>query len=176
MIDRSASATVIRPYRPERDAEALWRLKTAFEQELAGLSGTEASNKRYREKLDDRYRERYLAWVDRCVEGEPCVQLAVSGDRAIGYAFILPERLAMIWDGAVLNELFVEPDHRGTGVADELLAGAMAVAREQSLPMDRFVLDVGPSNDRARAFYRRHGFQEWGELVARPLSPGITSD
>jgi ribosomal protein S18 acetylase RimI-like enzyme len=31
------------------------------------------------------------------------------------------------------------------------------------------VLDVDPNNDRAKAFYERHGFEPWGEMVARSL-------
>jgi ribosomal protein S18 acetylase RimI-like enzyme len=77
--------------------------------------------------------------------------------------------MAMIWDAAVLNELFVRPAHRGTGVADDLLEAALDVARGQDLPLDRIVLDVDPSNERARAFYERFGFAPWGEMVAREL-------
>ncbi len=46
---------------------------------------------------------------------------------------------------------------------------ALALARDQDLPLDRIVLDVDPANERARAFYDRHGFESWGELVARDL-------
>ena len=86
-----------------------------------------------------------------------------------GYVFVLPERLALVWDAAVVNELYVAPERRGTGVADDLLAAATDVAREQDLPLDRLLLDVDPGNERARTFYERHGFGHWGEIVARPL-------
>jgi len=87
----------------------------------------------------------------------------------VGYAFLLPERLAMVWDGAVLNELYVAPAWRGTGTADALVGAVVRRAREQTLPMDRLLLDVAPSNERARAFYERHGFEPWGEMVAREI-------
>jgi len=45
----------------------------------------------------------------------------------------------------------------------------LSVARDQSLPLDRLVLDVDPDNERARAFYDRWGFEPWGEMVAREL-------
>jgi ribosomal protein S18 acetylase RimI-like enzyme len=95
-----------------------------------------------------------------------------AGDESgevVGYVFVLPERLAMVWDAAVINELYVAPAHRGTGVADDLVAAAVDLASDQSLPLDRIVLDVDPANERARAFYDRHGFESWGELVARPV-------
>jgi ribosomal protein S18 acetylase RimI-like enzyme len=92
-----------------------------------------------------------------------------DGGELVGYVFVLPERLAMVWDAAVINELYVAPDYRGTGVADDLLAAAVDLASDQSLPLDRVVLDVDPANERARAFYDRHGFEPWGELVAREV-------
>lgn len=158
-----------RPYDPGRDRPGLWSLKWAFEREL-GAGGDDGKQAAYEAKLTDAYRERYLAWVDRCAAESPaCLPVAAGADGLVGYAFLLPESLALIWDAAVLNELYVAPDHRGTGLADDLLEAALATARDQSLPMDRLVLDVAPTNERARAFYGRHGFEPWGELVAREL-------
>ncbi|MFC6903996.1 GNAT family N-acetyltransferase [Halalkalicoccus tibetensis] len=155
-----------RPYDPETDREDLWKLKAAFERGLGTGTGGEAKEARYEAKLTDGYRERYLDWVERCVESDPrCVTLA--GDA--GYVFVLPEEMAMIWDAAVVNELYVAPAHRGTGLADDLIGAACELARDQDLPLDRLVLDVDPENARARAFYDRHGFEPWGEMIAREL-------
>ena len=52
----------------------------------------------------------------------------------------------------------VAPDFRGTGVADALMDYLKADA-----PSGRIVLGVNKDNERARAFYRRHGFVETGE-------------
>jgi len=159
-----------RPYDPERDREGLWACKRAFELGLGSGTGDDAKTEAYEGKLTDRYRERYLSWVDRCVADDPrCVTVAATEEDVGGYAFVLPEGLSLIWDSAVLNELYVDPDHRGSGVADELMEAAYAVAREQRLPLDRIVLDVDRANERARAFYARHGFEHWGEMVAREL-------
>jgi ribosomal protein S18 acetylase RimI-like enzyme len=86
-----------------------------------------------------------------------------------GYVFVLPQQLAMIWDAAVLNEIYVRPEYRGTRIADDLMDAAVGIAEEQDLPLDRLVLDVDRKNDRAKAFYDRHGFEHWGEMVAREL-------
>ncbi len=165
-----------RPYDPDADRAGLWRAKRAFERELAAATGGEAKRAAYEAKLTDAYRERYLDWVDRCVaESAECVTVAADGEGepgrspVAGYAFVLPESLALVWDAAVLNELYVAPDRRGTGLADDLLEAALSAARAQDLPLDRLVLDVDPANRRARAFYARHGFEPWGELVAREL-------
>ena len=158
------------PYDPVTDRDALWRLKRAFELELGSETGGDGKQTAYQGKLTEGYRERYLDWVECCQEDEPqAVSLArVEGD-LVGYVFVLPDRLSMIWDAAILNEVYVEPDHRGTGVADALIETAVAVAREQDIPLDRLVLDVDPDNERAYDFYRRHGFESWGEMVATQL-------
>lgn len=49
----------------------------------------------------------------------------------------------------------VAREHRGTGVADALMDHLKAEA-----PSGRIVLGVLLDNERARAFYRRHGFVE----------------
>jgi len=164
----------IRPYDPERDADALFELKTAFERGLGENTGGDEKAAAYEGKLTDGYRERWLDWVDRCVaDDERCVTVAVDeSGTLVGYVFVLPERLSMVWDAAVLNELYVAPAHRGTGVADDLMDAAVALAGDQNLPLDRIVLDVDPANGRAKGFYDRHGFESWGEMVARPLGDG----
>jgi RimJ/RimL family protein N-acetyltransferase len=82
---------------------------------------------------------------------------------------MLPESMAMVWDAAVVNELYLDPAHRSGGLADGLFEAGLDLAREQSPPLDRVVLDVDGENERARAFYARHGFEHWGEMVAREL-------
>lgn len=172
----------VRPYDPDDDGDrrALWTLKTAFETGLGSGTGDDVKEAKYEDKLTDEYRQRWLAWVDRCVTDDPCVVLAepdtddakpgVEPEKAVvGYVFVLPERLAFIWDAAVVNELYVAPEWRGTGVADELMEAAVAVASEQNLPLERLLLDVDSDNARAYAFYERHGFEPWGEIVARDL-------
>ena len=169
----------IRPYE-SFDAEALWELKRAFETGLGEGTGDGGKAAAYREKLDEHYRTRWLGWVDDCAaERSACVAVAeadadefdgdADADVLVGYSFLLPESLAFVWDAAVLNELYVRPGARGTGVAGDLLETAVTTAREQDLPLDRLVLDVDPDNGRAKSFYERHGFTSWGEMVARDL-------
>lgn len=183
----------IRPYDPDRDPERLWDLKRGFELGLGSGTGDDDKQTLYEGKLTEEYGERHLDWVFWCTKHDPrCVTVAESGSaedtdagsdteadadadesepgpELAGYVFVLPQQLAMIWDAAILNEIYVRPEYRGTGVADDLMDAAVAVAREQDLPLDRLVLDVDRDNDRAQAFYERHGFEHWGEMVARKL-------
>lgn len=168
------NGVTIRPYDADIDEPAVWRLKREFELALGSGTGGDDKAAAYAEKLTPRYRDRWLAWVDRCVAEDPgCVVVGEPEESAptdlVGYAFLLPESLSFVWDAAVLNEVYVDPDRRGTGVADDLLDAVVARARAQDLPLDRLVLDVDAENDRARAFYRRRGFEPWGEMVAREL-------
>ncbi|WP_368276158.1 GNAT family N-acetyltransferase [Halorussus marinus] len=172
----------VRPYDPDRDARDLWDLKRGFELGLGSGTGGDDKRAKYEGKLTDEYGERYLDWAFWCVKHEPrCVTVADAGDAGggdadadpdalAGYVFVLPQQLAMIWDAAVLNEIYVRPEFRGTGVADDLMDAAVGLARDQDLPLERLVLDVDRENDRAKAFYDRHGFDHWGEMVAKDLS------
>lgn len=165
----------IRPYDPATDRTSLWELKRAFELELGDAD--EDKRAAYEDKLTSAYRERYLDWVERCVTDEQCVIVADDGGSdaeqrtgdLVGHAFVLPESLAMVWDAAVLNEIYVRPEHRGTEVGDALMGAAITCAHDQSLPLNRMVLDVDHENERARTFYERHGFEPWGEMIAREL-------
>ena len=189
------SDTRLRPYDPDRDPRDLWDLKRAFELGLGSGTGGDDKQAVYEGKLTEEYGERYLDWVFWCTKHDPrCVTVAEvetgdenpekaesnteesqgttedSDDPALaGYVFVLPQQLAMIWDAAVLNEIYVRPEYRGTGVADDLMDAAVELAEDQDLPLDRLVLDVDRENDRAQGFYDRHGFEHWGEMVAREL-------
>lgn len=160
----------LRPYDVSTDRDDLWSLKRAFERELGAGTGSADKREAYEGKLTPDYRQRYLDWVDRCMDEDPNAVTVAAQDGLVGYVFVLPESLVMIWDAAVLNEIYVSPAHRGTTLADELMRAALEAARTQSLPLDRLVLDVDPANERAAAFYRRHGFTSWGEMVARDLT------
>lgn len=155
----------VRAYDPDDDRDRLWALKHAFETSL-GDTGDSGKASAYADKLSPEYRANYLDWVDFCIDAAPaCLQVAVDDDTGVGYSFVLPEDLAYIWDGAVLNELYVDPQYRGTGVADRLLDTALDVVDDQDLPMNRLLLDVDPDNERARRFYERHGFESWGTML-----------
>ena len=152
---------MIREYEPS-DADDLWELKQAFELGLGSGTGGDEKAAVYEGKLDEDYREEYLEWVGRCLtEDRRSVQLAEQDGNVVGYVFVLPDNLAYIWDGAVLNEVFVDPEYRGTGISDDLMEAALAYARDMDLPLDRMLLDVDRENDRAQAFYERWDFEHW---------------
>lgn len=63
--------------------------------------------------------------------------------------FDSPDRLA-------LGNLYLDPDYRGTGLADDLVARAIQQAREEGAV--ELSLSVDADNDRALAYYEKLGF------------------
>ncbi len=61
-----------------------------------------------------------------------------------------PERL-------FIGNLYVAPNHRGTGLVDELVERAMQYAREEGCV--EFSLGVEATNERAQAYYEKLGFE-----------------
>lgn len=69
--------------------------------------------------------------------------------------------------------VYVLPEHRGTGVAEELLRGAIAWSWENT-PAKRVRLWVHEQNSRALKFYLRLGFVRTGESMPFPSAPDET--
>ncbi|HET7475783.1 MAG TPA: GNAT family N-acetyltransferase [Dermatophilaceae bacterium] len=112
----------------------------------------------YRGHMPDAYldgldpAERTALWRTRLELDDPDVRLVVAESPAgelVGFAAAGPPQQPEVapWQLYAINVL---ADHHGTGVADELIAAAVG---------DRAAyLWVLPENERARAFYARHGF------------------
>jgi GNAT superfamily N-acetyltransferase len=67
---------------------------------------------------------------------------------------------------AYLSQLFLVPDHRGTGLATELLAWSVDGARGLGYREMRLLTPAGQA--RARAFYAREGWSELGDWGVHP--------
>jgi putative acetyltransferase len=72
---------------------------------------------------------------------------------------------------AEAKRMYVEPDQRGKGVGQAVLAGLEAAAKQ--LGVRRLVLETGIYQEAAMSFYRRAGFTPldcWGEYASSPTS------
>ena len=72
---------------------------------------------------------------------------------------------------AEVKRMYVEPDHRGKGIARGVLARLEAAA--QQLGAKRLVLETGTHSPDAIALYRGAGFTQidcWGEYATSPTS------
>jgi GNAT superfamily N-acetyltransferase len=88
--------------------------------------------------------------------------VAVEGETWVGMVVVVLERD----DYVSVNAVYLRPEVRGSGLANELFAAAIAWAWERT---DRLHLWVHEKNPRAEAFYRRVGFERTGESMASPL-------
>ncbi|QGQ18928.1 GNAT family N-acetyltransferase [Cellulomonas sp. JZ18] len=85
--------------------------------------------------------------------------VAHAGDRLLGFASYGPSRDEDARRGErEIYSLYLDPGTWGQGVARELIRSVVAEVGEQT-PLTLWVL---AANERARHFYRRHGFQPDG--------------
>lgn len=146
----------------EADLDGLYDCWLDFASEMAELDPYNELADGDLRAAQDEYRREALADEDQRI------LVAVAGDAidATGDAglagYITAERKEsppVFARGARLNvgELFVREPHRGRGLADRLLDRAVAWGRERGC--ERVSLSVNVDNERARAFYERHGFE-----------------
>lgn len=125
----------------------------------------------FAERLDTARGHGEAEWRFRCRRTwEPGSFTVVAEDGASGAwvgtmgAFTDPRR------GLFLVSVYVDPAHRGDGLADRLLAEVLRWARTRS-GADEMLLHVHEENPRAQAFYRRWGFSDTGVRVPYVLDP-----
>lgn len=81
----------------------------------------------------------------------------LAGEPAVGVALVTL-RSNVWYDGpvALLDELYVEPDHRGRGVGTAMIHVLIADAKEQGV--SAIEINVDAEDIDAQRFYERHGF------------------
>jgi ribosomal protein S18 acetylase RimI-like enzyme len=102
-------------------------------------------------------------WRDR-LTAVPYNVMAFDGDTAVGMASGVASA-----DEVELISMYVSPSARGSGVAGQLVEAVVGWAVECGA--GRVVLSVRDSNGRARAFYRRLGFDVLGPAPTAPGEP-----
>lgn len=141
---------LIRPATVE-DAEQIARVHLAsWREAYTGVVPQE-----YLDRLDEaeraaQWREQ-LANLDRTVT----VWVASEADQVLGFASLGPSRDEDAERETLeIYTIYLEPSEWGRGVARELMRNVLAAVPDDS-PVTLWVLDA---NERARHFYRRHGF------------------
>ncbi len=105
--------------------------------------------------------ERFLAEAKACAaQGEWGLQAATSVDGTV--VGVLQLDMLKFGDHCgYINFFYLVPEMRGKGVSVQLLGGAISPLRRQGATTIR--LRCAPHNERAKAFYLKHGFQKIGE-------------
>ena len=107
----------------------------------------------YKVEQTQEMRDRVWEWLFN--PEEECNGLvAVRNGTLIGFAHIRPfARPLAAARGIFLDDLFVSPDARGAGAADELIEEIKTIAEEQGATVIRWI--TAEDNYRARAVYDR---------------------
>jgi ribosomal protein S18 acetylase RimI-like enzyme len=91
----------------------------------------------------------FVAWDDR---------------RAVGFVQLFRTwSTVRLGPAFVLEDLFVEPAARGSGIADALLERALAFARERGAT--GMFLETALDNERAQRVYERNGWKREGRFL-----------
>jgi GNAT superfamily N-acetyltransferase len=75
---------------------------------------------------------------------------------------------------AFMGSVWVHPDHRATGLADQLVAKVIGWAKSTGCPT--LLFHVTHVNDRAKAFYVRHGAYQTGQSEQLADFPDVINE
>ena len=125
----------------------------------------------FRSALADDLKLSDASWRQR-LEHDFVVGVEVKGALAGigGFARLTGAKVShkgMIWG------MYVAPEARGAGAADQIMAALIAHARTC---VRQLHLTVSADNHRARAFYVRHGFSDYGVEPQALLDEGVFLD
>ena len=102
---------------------------------------------------------------ERFGHGESAIFLACAGDLPVGFTQLYPSFSSVsLARTFILNDLFVVPTHRRTGVGSALLRAAVEHAR--SLGAVRVSLNTDVQNTSAQATYEAQGWKRDREFYA----------
>ncbi len=101
-------------------------------------------------------------WVDRIknLGEEDMIFFALHGDALVGMCGIYREKSPKTRHYATIYGVYVRPDWRGLGIADELINRCEQWGKERGVLFAR--LGVATSNTAAIRFYTRCGFRPYG--------------
>jgi len=144
-----------------------WKLLRAVR--LKALGDAPAA---FSEALDEALAEPEDEWRARAERGAAgdtsCCALAFAGDDPIGMAVGVRDPAGAC---AYLVAMWVDPGHRGTPAATQLVDSITGWARARGIAV--LFAGVRRGNDRAAAFYRKVGFTDHdGAIPKHPIAAG----
>ena len=119
--------------------------------------------------LDAEVEKRFSAEIQRAEAVDPDIitMVAVEGDAIIGASSSMMDERNQAW----IDRMHILPEYFGTGLADDL----MRVTLAKHSGLQSLALKVLKGNDRAIAFYEKHGFAITGEIEDDDLVGGVGS-
>ncbi len=146
----------IRRVEPE-DHESAARLLQQFFAEEGFATPPDLIRPRLDLMLADKANAAFLAW---------------DGDRAVGVATVTTSRGIELGRSAEMDDLYVRPEARGSGIATRLIAAVRAWCQEHDVSVLSIV--VTPEAQEAHdlvAFYRKQGFDDTGRKLLSTQLP-----
>jgi GNAT superfamily N-acetyltransferase len=137
--------------------ETLWLQLAVFEERFSPLETWNHSPKDFRRHVHDTLIGTSKAKAFLAFDVPSSLEPKTS-ETAIGVAVVKEAntpRYLVHAKRAELVALFVQPTHRGKGAADGLMVAVKAWCRKKSIPL--LTLHVHNTNERAKAFYTKHG-------------------
>ncbi|MFY0636053.1 MAG: GNAT family N-acetyltransferase [Vannielia sp.] len=132
-----------------QDAEAFRALRLEALEEAPDAFGEDLEQARQKTDLD---------YANRLEMGDNFG--AFAGGELVGILLYVREEGPKIGHRAFVMSVYLQPAHRGSGLASALLGAAVALAAETGVgQVELYVSSAAP---RARAFYLREGFAEVG--------------
>ena len=89
-----------------------------------------------------------------------CRLVFARDDRVLGWAALAPTSARACYRGVAEVSIYVDPDHRGAGIGNALLAALVAASEAHGI----WTLNssIFRENDATLKLHRRHGFREVG--------------
>ena len=144
------------------DADAVCRLYSdSWRQSYSGILGPT--------QLKDEIRKRFTVELQSLEAADPHIitLVAVKDDEVIGASLSKMDARNQAW----IDRIHVVPDAFGSGVAEDLLRATLA----KHSGLQSIALKVLKGNDRAIAFYEKHGFAVTDEIAGDAEVGGVDS-
>ena len=127
----------------------------------------------YQRKHDSTAIRHFLS--ERIANKESIIFIATSDAKAVGFIQLYPAFASLsLKPSWILNDLFVSPEARGSGVAGALMAAARQLAVDTHAC--EIFLQTARSNHKAQALYEKLKYQRDDEFLVYTLSiPGPPS-
>lgn len=145
-----------------------WTVRPCEERDLDGVSELAAKLVAFHYELHparflpggERVRSGYRWWLGKELANEAAVIVVAAREERIGgYAYGRVEErdwMRLIDAHGRLHDVWVEPELRGTGVAERLVRACAAGLEAKGVR--RILLDTAWANERARRFFEKLGF------------------
>lgn len=162
-----------------------WSVRPCEERDLDGVSALAAKLVAFHHELHpsrflpsgERVRDGYRWWLGKeLANARAAIVVAARGEAIGGYAYGRVEErdwMRLVDAHGKLHDVWVEPELRGTGLAERLVRACIAALEAKGAK--QILLDTAWDNGRARRFFEKLGFAPSMIELVRPARDGTSS-